>query len=116
MFGQYATLFIRILDMFIAFLGCFSLSQTKLMLFTPLLFLCSLLFLGFKDLTFKIISVAEQGPRAIWIISANGAVSNVRLRRPDTDEGSITLEVCHSFNFKTYIVGGVCECVFYIFA
>ncbi|XP_007219383.2 AT-hook motif nuclear-localized protein 7 isoform X2 [Prunus persica] len=45
-----------------------------------------------EDLTFKIISVAEQGPRAIWIISANGAVSNVRLRRPDTDEGSITLE------------------------
>lgn len=86
------------------------------MLFNPLLFLCSLLFLGFKDLTFKIISVAEQGPRAIWIISANGAVSNVRLRRPDTDEGSITLEVCHSFHFKTYIVGGVCECVFCIFA
>jgi len=37
---------------------------------------------------------SQQGPRAICILSANGAVSTVTLRQPSTSGGTVTYEVC----------------------
>lgn len=42
----------------------------------------------------KIISFSQQGPKAICILSANGVVSNVTLRQPDSFGGTLTYEVC----------------------
>lgn len=41
----------------------------------------------------KIISFSQQGPRAICVLSANGLVSNVTLRQPDSSGGTLTYEV-----------------------
>lgn len=42
----------------------------------------------------KVISFSQQGPRAICILSANGVISNVTLRQPDSSGGTLTYEVC----------------------
>ena len=42
----------------------------------------------------KIISFSQQGPRAICILSANGVISSVTLRQPDSSGGTLTYEVC----------------------
>lgn len=41
----------------------------------------------------KIISFSQQGPRAICILSANGVISSVTLRQPDSSGGTLTYEV-----------------------
>ncbi|KAJ6802267.1 putative AT-hook motif nuclear-localized protein 1 [Iris pallida] len=45
-----------------------------------------------EDVTMKIISFSQQGPRAICILSANGVISNVTLRQPDSSGGTLTYE------------------------
>ncbi|KAE8730710.1 AT-hook motif nuclear-localized protein 1 [Hibiscus syriacus] len=45
-----------------------------------------------EDITMKIISFSQQGPRAICILSANGVISSVTLRQPDTSGGTLTYE------------------------
>ncbi|MQL92474.1 hypothetical protein Taro_025095 [Colocasia esculenta] len=45
-----------------------------------------------EDVTMKIISFSQQGPRGICILSANGAISNVTLRQPDSSGGTMTYE------------------------
>ncbi|KAE8693793.1 AT-hook motif nuclear-localized protein 1 [Hibiscus syriacus] len=45
-----------------------------------------------EDVTMKVISFSQQGPRAICIISANGVISNVTLRQPDSSGGTLTYE------------------------
>ncbi|KAL6007985.1 hypothetical protein ACLOJK_033490 [Asimina triloba] len=45
-----------------------------------------------EDVTMKIISFSQQMPGAICILSANGAVSNVTLRQPDSSGGTLTYE------------------------
>ncbi|KAK1272353.1 hypothetical protein QJS04_geneDACA020618 [Acorus gramineus] len=45
-----------------------------------------------EDVTMKIISFSQQGPQAICILSANGAISNVTLRQPDSSGGTLTYE------------------------
>ncbi|GMH17252.1 hypothetical protein Nepgr_019093 [Nepenthes gracilis] len=45
-----------------------------------------------EDIAANIISFAQQGPRAVCILSVNGAVSTVTLRQPSTPAGSITYE------------------------
>lgn len=45
----------------------------------------------------KIISFSQQGPRAICILSANGVISSVTLRQPDSSGGTLTYEVLYSF-------------------
>lgn len=45
-----------------------------------------------EDVTMKIISFSQQGPGAICILSANGAISNVTLRQPDSSGGTLTYE------------------------
>ncbi|KAA8515944.1 hypothetical protein F0562_019123 [Nyssa sinensis] len=45
-----------------------------------------------EDVTMKIISFSQQGPRAICIISAVGSISNVTLRQPDSSGGTLTYE------------------------
>lgn len=41
----------------------------------------------------KIISFSQQGSRAICILAANGTISNVTLRQPDSSGGTLTYEV-----------------------
>ncbi|TYI15012.1 hypothetical protein ES332_A08G159200v1 [Gossypium tomentosum] len=45
-----------------------------------------------EDATMKVISFCQQGPRAICILSANGVISNVTLRQPDSSGGTLTYE------------------------
>ncbi|CAL9112927.1 unnamed protein product [Musa textilis] len=45
-----------------------------------------------EDVTMKIISFSQQGSRAICILSANGVISNVTLRQPDSSGGTLTYE------------------------
>uniref|UniRef100_A0A0D9X3W7 AT-hook motif nuclear-localized protein n=1 Tax=Leersia perrieri TaxID=77586 RepID=A0A0D9X3W7_9ORYZ len=45
-----------------------------------------------EDVTMKVISFSQQGPRAICILSANGVISNVTLRQPDSSGGTLTYE------------------------
>ncbi|KAK8944403.1 hypothetical protein KSP39_PZI008552 [Platanthera zijinensis] len=45
-----------------------------------------------EDVTMKIISFSQLGPRAICILSANGVISNVTLRQPDSSGGTLTYE------------------------
>ncbi|CAN6476686.1 unnamed protein product [Victoria cruziana] len=46
-----------------------------------------------EDVASKIMSFSQQGPRAVCILSANGAISNVTLRQPATSGGTVTYEV-----------------------
>eukprot|EP00257_Ricinus_communis_P000861 XP_002510726.2 AT-hook motif nuclear-localized protein 10 isoform X1 [Ricinus communis] len=45
-----------------------------------------------EDVSSKIMSFSQHGPRAVCILSANGAISNVTLRQPATSGGSVTYE------------------------
>ncbi|CAN8308329.1 unnamed protein product [Cochlearia groenlandica] len=45
-----------------------------------------------EDVTMKIISFSQQGPRAICVLSANGVVSSVTLNQPDSSGGTLTYE------------------------
>ncbi|GMH26623.1 hypothetical protein Nepgr_028466 [Nepenthes gracilis] len=45
-----------------------------------------------EDVTMKVISFSQQGPRAICILSANGIISSVTLRQPDSSGGTLTYE------------------------
>lgn len=54
-----------------------------------------------QDVTMKVISFSQQGPRAICILSANGVISNVTLRQPDSSGGTLTYEVSHALTHKS---------------
>ncbi|GLJ41481.1 hypothetical protein SUGI_0858500 [Cryptomeria japonica] len=45
-----------------------------------------------EDVSSKIMSFSQQGPRAVCILSANGAISNVTLRQSATSGGTVTYE------------------------
>ncbi|XP_076905691.1 AT-hook motif nuclear-localized protein 1-like [Bidens hawaiensis] len=45
-----------------------------------------------EDVTMKVLSFSQQGPRAICILSANGVISSVTLRQPDSSGGTLTYE------------------------
>ncbi|KAF8379495.1 hypothetical protein HHK36_028967 [Tetracentron sinense] len=45
-----------------------------------------------EDIATKIMAFSQQGPRAVCILSANGAVSTVTLRQPATSGGTVTYE------------------------
>ncbi|OMO99748.1 hypothetical protein CCACVL1_03651 [Corchorus capsularis] len=45
-----------------------------------------------EDISSKIMSFSQHGPRAVCILSANGAISNVTLRQPATSGGTVTYE------------------------
>ncbi|KAJ0966681.1 hypothetical protein J5N97_023598 [Dioscorea zingiberensis] len=45
-----------------------------------------------EDITGKIISFAEEGPKPICVLSANGTVSTVTLRQPLASSGMVTYE------------------------
>lgn len=64
----------------------------------------------------KIISFSQQGPRAICILSANGVISSVTLRQPDSSGGTLTYEVIHStcpFFCQSFTPGTVVTDVLY---
>ncbi|KAL0366517.1 UNVERIFIED_CONTAM: AT-hook motif nuclear-localized protein 10 [Sesamum radiatum] len=46
-----------------------------------------------EDVSSKIMAFSQNGPRAVCILSANGAVSNVTLRQAATSGGTATYEV-----------------------
>ncbi|CAL9778760.1 unnamed protein product [Musa acuminata subsp. burmannicoides] len=45
-----------------------------------------------EDVSSKIMSFSQHGPRAVCILSANGAISNVTLRQAATSGGTVTYE------------------------
>ncbi|KAL8138715.1 hypothetical protein V2J09_004716 [Rumex salicifolius] len=45
-----------------------------------------------EDIMMKVISFSQQGPRAICILSANGVISSVTLRQPESSGGTLTYE------------------------
>ncbi|KAE8677423.1 AT-hook motif nuclear-localized protein 3 [Hibiscus syriacus] len=45
-----------------------------------------------EDVTMKVMSFSQQGPRAICILSTHGVISNVTLRQPDSSGGTVTYE------------------------
>ncbi|KAK1322639.1 hypothetical protein QJS10_CPA02g00682 [Acorus calamus] len=45
-----------------------------------------------EDVAKRIFSFSQKGPRAICILSANGAISNVTLRQPGFNGGTLTYE------------------------
>ncbi|GFP88302.1 putative DNA-binding protein escarola [Phtheirospermum japonicum] len=45
-----------------------------------------------EDIMMKIISFSQQGARAICILAANGTISNVTLRQPNSSGGTLTYE------------------------
>ncbi|KAL2558517.1 AT-hook motif nuclear-localized protein 6-like [Forsythia ovata] len=45
-----------------------------------------------EDITMKIISFSQQGSRAICVLAATGAISNVTLRQPNSSGGTLTYE------------------------
>ncbi|XP_059304924.1 AT-hook motif nuclear-localized protein 6 isoform X1 [Lycium ferocissimum] len=45
-----------------------------------------------EDVNMKIISFAQQGSRAICVLAANGAISNVTLGQPNSSGGTLTYE------------------------
>ncbi|XP_030951053.1 AT-hook motif nuclear-localized protein 10 [Quercus lobata] len=45
-----------------------------------------------EDVSSKIMAFSQNGPRAVCIMSANGAISNVTLRQPATSGGTVTYE------------------------
>ncbi|KAA8539836.1 hypothetical protein F0562_026528 [Nyssa sinensis] len=45
-----------------------------------------------EDVSMKIMSFSQQGSRAICILAANGAISNVTLRQPNSSGGTLTYE------------------------
>jgi CBS domain-containing protein len=47
-----------------------------------------------EDVSAKIMSFSQHGTRAVCILSANGAISNVTLRQSATSGGTVTYEVC----------------------
>lgn len=49
--------------------------------------------LTFQDVLAKVMSFSQNGPRAVCILSANGAISNVTLRQAMTSGGTVTYEV-----------------------
>lgn len=45
-----------------------------------------------EDVSSKIMSFSQHGPRAVCVLSANGAISNVTLRQTATSGGTVTYE------------------------
>lgn len=45
-----------------------------------------------EDIATKIMSFSQQGPRAVCVLSANGAISTVTLRQPLSSGGTVTYE------------------------
>jgi len=45
-----------------------------------------------EDIATKIMSFSQQGPRAVCILSASGAISNVTVRQPAASGGTVTYE------------------------
>lgn len=45
-----------------------------------------------EDIATKLMSFSQQGPREVCILSANGAVSTVTLRKPSSSGGTVTYE------------------------
>ncbi|WMV11416.1 hypothetical protein MTR67_004801 [Solanum verrucosum] len=53
-----------------------------------------------EDITTKIMSFSQQGPRSICILSANGVISTVTLRQPSTSGGTVTYEEVVIFSLR----------------
>ncbi|EPS59212.1 hypothetical protein M569_15598, partial [Genlisea aurea] len=45
-----------------------------------------------EDIMMRILSFSRQGYRAICILAANGSISNVTLRQPNSSAGTLTYE------------------------
>lgn len=52
-----------------------------------------MIFHSIQDIAMKVMAFTNQGPRAICILSATGAVSNVMLRQATNPSGAVKYEV-----------------------
>lgn len=57
---------------------------------------------AFQDVSSKVMAFSQNGPRAVCILSANGAISNVTLRQAATSGGTATLEVILHYIFLSF--------------
>lgn len=64
------------------------------------------IYLSFQDIMMKIISFSHQGSRAICILAANGTISNVTLRQPNSSGGTLTYEV-RAQNTRVFLYFGL---------
>ncbi|KAG4134357.1 hypothetical protein ERO13_D08G152100v2 [Gossypium hirsutum] len=67
-----------------------------------------------EDIATKIMSFSQQGPRAVCILSANGAVSTVTLLQPSSSGGTVTYEgrfeiLCLSGSYLLISNNGSCS-------
>jgi len=54
-----------------------------------------------QDVATKVMQFAQHGPRAMCVLSANGAISNATLRQQQSSGGTVTYEVLLSTLFST---------------
>ncbi|ONM02937.1 AT-hook motif nuclear-localized protein 10 [Zea mays] len=73
-------------------LSQFKLGSVKVFSSVPVVTVILLLKANFKDVSSKIMSFSQHGPRAVCVLSANGAISNVTLRQTATSGGTVTYE------------------------
>ncbi|KAH9662232.1 at-hook motif nuclear-localized protein [Citrus sinensis] len=59
-----------------------------------------------EDVLAKIMSFSQNGPRAVCILSANGAISNVTLRQAMTSGGTVTYELIVQGRFEILSLSG----------
>lgn len=52
-----------------------------------------MIFHSIQDIAMKVMAFTNQGPRAICILSATGAVTNVKLRQATNPSGIVKYEV-----------------------
>lgn len=60
-----------------------------------------------QDVAAKLLSFAQQRPRALCILSGNGAVSAVTLRQFTSSAATVTYEVVFYEKFNTFLFGSI---------
>jgi hypothetical protein len=60
----------------------------------PTMGVLTIAFLSVQDVAARIMAFSQQGPRAVCIISATGAISTATLHQDSDSGGVVTYEVC----------------------
>jgi predicted DNA-binding protein with PD1-like motif len=65
-----------------------------------------------EDVASRIMSFVQHGPRAVCVMSATGAISNVTLRQQSSSGGTVTYEVLYMQ--EIHLLGNICENHFHL--
>jgi predicted DNA-binding protein with PD1-like motif len=65
-----------------------------------------------QDVASRIMSFVQHGPRAVCVMSATGAISNVTLRQQSSSGGTVTYEVLYMQDI--HLLGNICENHFHL--